>query len=460
MLAPRPELRQGTGVPFFRQLALAAGLTLALGLGGAACSSTPPATMPDMGMTNDQGPTGDVQADAQGPDGPGPDGGGGPPTNMLYVETNDPTTNMNAILAFQRDPQTGDLTQIAGSPFLTGGTGVSNPMYLDGPNDDDHQVIASPDHTLLFAVNGGSNTIAVFHINSDGSLTAVAGSPFPSGGVEPASMGITGNKLYVTNKNLDPGQPMPAAGSNRTGFTIGADGSLTPITGSTVATAPDASAFEALVERGGKVLIDAEEGSTQALRSYLINDDGTLTEAPTSPNHPPMFMGMAPLPLGLVEHPSMPILYVGWVNVARLAVYTINLKTADLTYVTDVANGGNEICWLITDQAGKNLYSANMLDTSISRYDITDPMAPVEKQHIILPIAGKGGTFDIALSPDEQFLYVASERGPATTDHTDPSGNAISIFTLNADGSIPDAPSNVVMLPVPPEASPQGLVVF
>jgi hypothetical protein len=40
-------------------------------------------------------------------------------------------------------------------------------------------VIVNRDHTLLFAVNGGSDTIAVFHINGDGTLTPVDGSPFP-----------------------------------------------------------------------------------------------------------------------------------------------------------------------------------------------------------------------------------------------------------------------------------------
>ena len=86
-------------------------------------------------------------------------------------------------------------------PALLAGGGVDNPGQIIGPNDADQDLITNPDHTLLFAVNPGSNTIAVFNINGDGSLTPVKGSPFPSGGVNPVSLGLTGNQLYVVNKN-------------------------------------------------------------------------------------------------------------------------------------------------------------------------------------------------------------------------------------------------------------------
>ena len=133
------------------------------------------------------------------------------PVGVLYTETNDPAGN--AILGYRRSTTDGSLTALPGSPFAMGGRGVTNPELLDGPNDDDHQVIANSAHTFLYAVNGGSNTIAGFHIEADGSLTAVPGSPFASGGIEPASLGISGEHLYVVNKNLDPGQPSPPDGS-------------------------------------------------------------------------------------------------------------------------------------------------------------------------------------------------------------------------------------------------------
>jgi 6-phosphogluconolactonase (cycloisomerase 2 family) len=100
------------------------------------------------------------------------------PSGVVYVESNIGTPGGNSILAFRRDSQ-GELTSLPGSPFPTGGTGVFDTSLQLGPFDSDQNVIANPEHTLLFAVNSGSNTIAVFHIHENGSLSPVEGSPFP-----------------------------------------------------------------------------------------------------------------------------------------------------------------------------------------------------------------------------------------------------------------------------------------
>ena len=126
------------------------------------------------------------------------------PKGVVYVESNTPT---NRILAFRRDDR-GYLTPLSGSPFGTGGSGVHpiDPAVL-GPFDSDQNLIVNPDRTRLFAVNSGSDTVAVFDIRPDESLVAVEGSPFPSGGVNPVSLGLAGNILVVVNKDYDLGRP-------------------------------------------------------------------------------------------------------------------------------------------------------------------------------------------------------------------------------------------------------------
>jgi hypothetical protein len=86
-------------------------------------------------------------------------------TNIVYVEGNDPAGNK--IFAFARNDANCSLTPLAGSPFDAGGLGINFTTAL-GPFDSDQNVIVNPEHTMLFAVNGGSNTIAVFWINADG----------------------------------------------------------------------------------------------------------------------------------------------------------------------------------------------------------------------------------------------------------------------------------------------------
>lgn len=378
------------------------------------------------------------------------------PTNVLYVTTNDPASGRNAMLGYRRAVD-GSLTPLPGSPYLMGGTGVSNPMQLDGPDDDDQNIVASPDHRFLYSVNSGSNTVAAFKINSDGSLTTVPGSPFASGGIEPVSVGLAGNKLYVVNKNQDPGQAQTSDGANYTVFQVNANGSLTPIPGSTITAPKDASSSQALISRDGRFVMDAEEG-TAVLRAFKIGSNGLLSEVPGSPLAPPMINGTQAAPLGLATHPTQNLLYVGFVNVARLGVYTLDPTTGALTLVTHVGNSGNEICWLTTTRDGRSLYTDNMASNSISHYDLTDPRNPVEVQHLVMKDAGSGGAFQLSLDPAEKLLYVVQQR--TTLNAADTKGNAIHILNVGAGGALTEAAFSPIALPVPANAHPQGIVVF
>ena len=138
--------------------------------------------------------------------------------NFVYVESNDPAGN--AIFGFARHAD-GSLAPLPGSPFPTGGLGIT-PTFALGPFDSDQKVIVNPEHTLLFAVNGGSDSIAVFNIAANGTLTPVAGSPFPSGGSNPVSVGLAETTLCVVNQDQDPDHPglfLP----NYTSFNVSAE---------------------------------------------------------------------------------------------------------------------------------------------------------------------------------------------------------------------------------------------
>jgi 6-phosphogluconolactonase (cycloisomerase 2 family) len=90
--------------------------------------------------------------------------------NVVYVESNiGQTTNQNSVFAFVNSG--GKLTQLKGSPYPTMGTGVysSNPVFAPGFQAD-QEILVNSAGTLLFAVNGHSDTITTFNVNSDGSL--------------------------------------------------------------------------------------------------------------------------------------------------------------------------------------------------------------------------------------------------------------------------------------------------
>src|SRR3954469_1722378 len=115
-------------------------------------------------------------------------GGAGPPDydGTVYIESNSHTPGANSVLAFRY--KNGNLRPMSIAEYPTGGRG-SHDLKHRGVLDAEQQIVTNADRTLLFAVNAGSDTIAVFHIEDDGSLTPVPGSPFPSRGKAPASVG-------------------------------------------------------------------------------------------------------------------------------------------------------------------------------------------------------------------------------------------------------------------------------
>ncbi len=78
------------------------------------------------------------------------------------------------ISAFTIDAGSGALTPLSGSPYAVG----SNPSFIT----------ADSSGKFLFVANQGSANISVFSVGADGSLSAVSGSPFAAGVVNPVGL--------------------------------------------------------------------------------------------------------------------------------------------------------------------------------------------------------------------------------------------------------------------------------
>jgi hypothetical protein len=128
--------------------------------------------------------------------------------DVVYVERNAAGPATNSILVYRYAGGEPKLIQRAS----TGGTGSAD-LTDSGVLDADQQVITNAAQTLLFAVNQGSDSIAVFHVRQGGLLRPVAGSPFSSAGPAPASLGLIGDTLVVASKaqgrHPRPEQPAP-----------------------------------------------------------------------------------------------------------------------------------------------------------------------------------------------------------------------------------------------------------
>ena len=270
-----------------------------------------------------------------------------------------------------------------------------------GAFDSDQNLVFNWDATRIFAVNSGSDTIAVFDVQGDGSLVPVKGSPFPSGGTQPVSLALAagGDILAVVNKDydlsrlgFDPSRRKP----NYTALRVNPNGKLIPVPHSTVVAGEggevgpgNTTPSQALLSPNGRLIFDADTFGT-AIHSLAVRQNGRLERAashgtPASELDPiPPFGSLIPNPtgrpfvLGMVAHPREPIFYAGFVVEGRAAVYTYD-RAGDFHFVRS-APAGLGICWLTTDTSGRRVYTSNTLLNSISVLDTSDPLNPVKIQ--------------------------------------------------------------------------------
>jgi 6-phosphogluconolactonase (cycloisomerase 2 family) len=387
-------------------------------------------------------------------------------SETAYVESNNPNPGQNAVLQLKLNPATGALAQVGAS--LTGGTGEANPTQKLGPNDSDKEVIASGDGKLLFAVNQGSDSIAVFHIKRDGSLSKIG--TYDSYGVQPVSLALADDHLIVTNRGDALQGATATTAANITVFNVRQDGSLKHVNNSTVNFPIGLSPSQVEVSTDGKfVFADnfAIPGTTpplaNTLESFRITNKGQLESVPGGLATADV---AAPTLLGIATHPSKPIIYGGLVAGAQVAVFTYDKKGA-LTFVRAVGDLGGGPCWSTVSSNGKFLYIANTGTNSVAVYSLKDPLNPVQIQEFSIqlpaPPAGAAkppvGTFEFALDPSGKVLNVLTQSTAAGLDF--PQGNAIHSLVVAPGGTLsePNAPVTFSTTEVPGSARIQGVAI-
>jgi 6-phosphogluconolactonase (cycloisomerase 2 family) len=131
--------------------------------------------------------------------------------NFLLVPMQGSGGNGTLVSVFAIDGDTGILTQVAGSPFSTGGVSPDS-------------VTVDPSNRFVYVANTSSNSVSGFTLDPNtGTLAQIPGSPWPTSGSRPIVVRTdnTGRFAYVTNR------------SSIAMFTIDqTTGALNPISGS------------------------------------------------------------------------------------------------------------------------------------------------------------------------------------------------------------------------------------
>jgi 6-phosphogluconolactonase (cycloisomerase 2 family) len=374
----------------------------------------------------------------------------------VYIETNSRSPDSNAILAFHY--RNGSLSAKDVRRYPTGGSG-SHDLTNSGVLDADQEVITNPRRTLLFAVNSSSDTIAVFHIAPGGGLTRVAGSPFPSNGAAPSSLGLAGSTLIVANKAQDGVRNLIATPANYSSFHVGSNGSLSGAI-SSIDVPPRSSPLQAYVTPDHKVLITSEESGV--FRAFRIGPGGTLIQGPNSPLRlaNAVFPGRRRVahvwPAGLVSHPTRKLLYAQVANLDRTIVYRWNDR-ARLTLVRAIPNPHSHLpCWTHVNAAGTRMYSGNAGSDNLSVFDIShDPTRPREIQSIKLDAAGNPWNFD--LDPSGRVIFLLDMRAVAQIPPG--RGNQLHALRIGPTGRLTEERSSPVKIPVPVGTNPIGLAI-
>jgi len=380
--------------------------------------------------------------------------------------------SQNAIIAYRHFGD-GKLLPVLAGPFFTGGSGVSNPGQIMGPNESDGEIKISNDRKFLLAVNSGSNTIAVFKIYPDGTLSAVPGSPFPSGGETPVSIDQWQQYVFVLNKSNNPLQPSTQK-PNYITFMLQGDGSLTPVAGGTFETTQGSSPAQVLASRthgfvfGSDLMANTLNAPQGTLRSFTIGNSGVLTPVAGSPYTIPDG-GAA---FGLWQNPVADVLYVTVPNKKTIASYSIDPSTGVLTFKNnDIGTSG--VSRIRTNGAGTRLFGVNTATNSVIGYSMPVPTAVLTEGQLTLKNSGptytiggntytSSGASSLAVSSNDKWLFVVSQ-------HTNPDfgiGNynflhAISWSETPGFTFINFAePNDPVQLPVPNTVRPRGIAVL
>lgn len=316
------------------------------------------------------------------------------PAGYVYTINNDVAKNGVAVYARHAD---GSMSEVAGSPFPSGGRGLSG-------GDIDEQGAIRIVGGFVLAVNPGSDTVAVFSKCQDGHLAPVAGSPFHSGGCTPLSLTVSGDLVYVANQAAPFANPK--SDPNITGFRLMTDGRLLPIAGSTIAFPKGQGPAQVEFCPQGNMLavtsgFQTEDGSR--LHVYKVQSDGKLKGIQGSPATP---MGASGT-VGFSWGQQGDKLYLSNFRGSAMITFDVDRRAGMVRqHGEPLGDDQRAACWTAITRDGRTLYVANFVSNSVSAYDINARGMLTLLGSV--PRRGASGmdTKDLEVSPDGKFLYV------------------------------------------------------
>jgi 6-phosphogluconolactonase (cycloisomerase 2 family) len=346
-------------------------------------------------------------------------GFGSPVIGHVYTDGNN--AGANTVAVFDRHID-GSLTANPGSPYPAGGVGLGTGLGSQGA------VQTADGGRYVLAADAGSNQISVLRAGWNGSLTPVPGSPFSSGGVEPNSIAVHNNLVYVSNAgNGGPG--------DYAGFYLSPWGGLIPITNSTVSIPAGSGPGVVLFNNNGTKLIGTLVNTSQ-INSFTVGWNGRLTAAPGSP-----FAGQGLGAFGSAFSTTNPSqLFVSnphnGAGLGTVSAFNDSFNGV-LTSIgaSPFADQQTAPCWVAVTPDGRYLYAVNTASGTVSEYTIGFDGSLTLIGSTTVSSAGGVGATDATVSADGRDLYVNESAA-----HT------VASFSIN-NGQLTELTSSPTALP-------------
>jgi 6-phosphogluconolactonase (cycloisomerase 2 family) len=333
--------------------------------------------------------------------------------SVVWVQTNE--LSGNRILVYDRAP---DGTLSPAGAYVTGGNGGAAAPGTESDRIASQGSLAyDARHSLLIAVNAGSDTVSTFKVHGD---RLQGRKVVSSGGQFPASVAVSGRLVYVLNAG-GPGMVQ--------GFWIRGH-HLRPISGSARSlglangnppnflTSPGQVGFTP----NGRKLIVTTKASGSHIDVFRVRQDGTLSSAPVVNN------SATPVPFAFTFTPQGK-LAAGEAGASSLTTYAIG-GDGTLSDPRSAADGQAALCWIV--RAGGFYYVSNTGSNNLSSFTVGADGTP----SLLAGVAAATNVGPIDLTVSGRYLY--AQTGIAGT---------IDGFRINGDGSLTSIGS-VTGLPV------------
>jgi 6-phosphogluconolactonase (cycloisomerase 2 family) len=312
----------------------------------------------------------------------------------------------NAILVFHRLFD-GRLVRAGAVP--TGGAGTGAGLGNQGG------LVLSGNEKWLLAVNAGSNSISVLEVSRKGvRLVEVQ----PSGGVRPISVTEHRGLVYVLNAGSD----------SITGFVLGRDGRLRPLSGSErplSGSATDPAQIEFTPD--GDVLVVTEK-ATNKIVTFQIGRHELPKEARVQDSNGPTPFGFA---FGKRDQLFVSEAFGGAENASAVSSYDIDRRGVLTTISSSVPTHQTAACWVVVTPNGRFAYSTNTGSGSISGYaiDFDGTIELLDPDGRTADTGDGSMPIDMTITDSGRYLYSLNSGT-----------NTIGAFRVHSDGSLTPLP--------------------